>query len=154
MTPEPDDIAIRSWLSEDMPACLAIFDSNVPRFFAPAEREAFETQLRTMDAATYLVLMSNGRVVACGGVTVEAHRAVLSWGMVDRTAHGQGLGRTLTEARLAIARRLPDITEIALATSQHTRAYYERFGFTAEAITPDGFGEGLDRCDMILKLRA
>ncbi|WP_290689762.1 MULTISPECIES: GNAT family N-acetyltransferase [unclassified Haematobacter] len=153
--PVLENIAVRHWLPTDTAACLAIFDSNVPGFFAPSERDAFETHLRTMEPATYLVLLSDERVLACGGLSVdaEAHRAILTWGMVDRAAHRRGLGGKLTEARLALARRLPGITEVALATSQHTRAFYERFGFIAAAVTPDGFGDGLDRWDMVLRLQ-
>lgn len=138
----------------DRAACLGVFDSNVPTFFAPQERAEFSRFLDACDrGAPYLVLVHNGAVVACGGLEIAAHSASLSWGMVDRACHGQGLGTQLTKARLALARSLPDLAEVVLATSQHTRGFYEGFGFAVARVTPDGFGPGLDRWDMRLSLR-
>jgi hypothetical protein len=36
---------VRPYSSADRPACLAVFDSNTPRFFHPGERRNFETFL-------------------------------------------------------------------------------------------------------------
>jgi len=150
------DILSRRYRPGDRTACLAIFDSNTPPFFAPEERAEFGRFLETLERAgwPYLVLTRAGRVVACGGLIVEAEpsRASFTWGMVDRAHHGQGLGTRLTQARLALARELPGIAELVLATSQHSRGFYEGIGFTAQCLTPDGFGPGLDRWDMILRL--
>ncbi len=41
--------------------------------------------------------------------------------------------------------------EIQLDTSQHTYRFFERFGFNVKQISKNGYGEGLDRYDMILK---
>ncbi len=146
----------RPYASRDRSACLAIFDSNLPIFFAPHERDEFCSVLDSTDAKDrpYLVLTRQGAVVACGGLTANTARgqASLAWGMVDRAFHGQGLGTLLTECRLALARATPGIAEVVLATSQHSRGFYERFGSTVSAVTPDGFAPGLDRCDMALRL--
>lgn len=149
------ETVVRPYVPDDLPACLAIFDSNLPTFFSAAEREEFRLFLQDAGAenSLYLVLAQGNVVLACGGLSILPDGlAHLSWGMVDRAHHGQGLGTRLTLARLALARATPGLTQIALATSQHTRRFYEGMGFTALKVTPDGFGPNLDRCDMILRL--
>ncbi len=151
-----NDIVCRPYISEDFFACLAIFDSNVPTFFAPEERSDFCQFLGRTNAkdSFYLVLTRKDSVIACGGLIAETDKrhASLAWGMVDRALHGQGVGSRLTQARLALAQATPNITELVLATSQHTCGFYEGFGFTVSKVTPDGFASGLDRWDMILQL--
>lgn len=152
-----DEVVSRPYVADDLFACLAIFDSNVPTFFVPEERAGFCQFLESIDREDqpYLVLTRNGSVVACGGLAVESERqrASLTWGMVDRASHGQQLGTILTEARLALARAIPDIAELILDTSQHTHGFYEKFGFTVSKVTPDGYAPGLDRWDMTLRLK-
>lgn len=143
----------RPYRAEDRTACLALFDSNTPTYFTPDERPDFDAWLGTMDPATYRVIERDGRVAACGGVAMEPDGATASlcWGMVDQGLHRQGLGQALTQARLNAARAL-GATAVRCDTSHKTRAFYERFGFVVERIEPDGYGPGLDRCEMRLAL--
>ena len=108
------DIVCRPYIFNDRSACLAIFDSNVPTFFAPEERADFCEFLGGINAEDrpYLVLTCQGSVIACGGLNAmtETRQAVLAWGMVERALHGQGLGTRLTRARLALARTMPNIS--------------------------------------------
>ncbi len=146
---------IRPYVTQDHAACLALFDSNVPQFFDRSERAAFERFLEH-DAGTwhYLVIVRAGAVVACGGhaLSIDGRVASFGWGMVDRRLHRQGLGRALTEARLDACRRSAGVARIELDTSQHTRAFYTRFGFGVERVMTDGYGPRLDRWDMALDL--
>ena len=48
------DIISRPFISEDLPACLSIFDSNVPLFFSPEERAEFNDHLENLDASILL----------------------------------------------------------------------------------------------------
>jgi [ribosomal protein S18]-alanine N-acetyltransferase len=41
--------------------------------------------------------------------------------------------------------------EIHLDTSQHTYRFFEKSGFSVKKISKNGYGEGLDKYDMILK---
>jgi ubiquinone/menaquinone biosynthesis C-methylase UbiE len=74
---------LRNFAPADLSACLAIFDSNVPEFFVPAERAAFASFLAALPGP-YLVVQQAGEVVACGGYAVEPGTATadLCWGMV------------------------------------------------------------------------
>jgi ribosomal protein S18 acetylase RimI-like enzyme len=145
--------AARPYVAADRAACLALFDSNAPRFFDPSERAGFEQFLDEM-RWPYQVIEREGRVVACGGHAVEPDGRTVSlcWGMVEQGLHGQGLGRRLTEARLAAARAEPGVTAVRLDTGQHTTGFYERFGFVIERVVSDGYAPGSDRFDMRLDL--
>ncbi|MGE4411509.1 MAG: GNAT family N-acetyltransferase [Sphingobium sp.] len=146
---------IRAYEMQDKQACLALFDSNVPRFFAPSERNDFARFLeKAAFACAYRVIERAGRLAGCGGLAIETDgvTATLCWGMIDNALHRQGLGRLLTEIRLREARETPGIRYVRVNTSQHTRDFYARFGFVTEKVTPDGYGPGLDRWDMALPL--
>ncbi|MEZ5732306.1 MAG: GNAT family N-acetyltransferase [Paracoccaceae bacterium] len=148
---------IRPFRPGDVAACMALFDSNVPAYFAPQERGEFSAFLADVMAgkSPYRVICLDGTVVGCGGLVVEPdqRRASLAWGMVDRSFHRQGLGTVLTEARVALARSLSGVTELRLATSQHSAPFYARFGFACLGVTPDGLAPGLDLWEMALSLR-
>ena len=148
-------ILSRTYRPEDMAGCLALFDSNTPRFFDESEREGFVGFLKDQALRwPYQVITLDGRIVGCGGHAVEADgiSVVLCWGMVDNELHGQGLGRVLTEARIAAARATPGVSRVILNTSQHTQGFYARFDFETQKVTPDGYAPGIDRWDMVLKL--
>jgi len=144
------DIA-RPYDTADREACLALFDSNTPRFFDPSERADFERFLDEM-RWPYQVIARDGRVVACGGHAMEADgkTVAMCWGMVEQGLHGQGLGRRLTEARLAAARAEPGATGARLNTGTLTTGFYERFGFVVERVVKDGYAPGSDQHDMTL----
>lgn len=143
----------RPYDAADREACLALFDSNAPRFFDPSERGDFERFLDEM-RWPYQVIARDGRIVACGGHAVEPDGRTVSlcWGMVEQGLHGQGLGRRLTEARLAAARAEPGVTAVRLDTGQHTTGFYERFAFEITRVVKDGYAPGSDRFDMRLSL--
>ncbi|WP_425612985.1 GNAT family N-acetyltransferase [Xanthomonas rydalmerensis] len=146
---------IRPYAAQDQAACMALFDSNVPQFFDRSERAAFEHFLQHDTGAWhYLVIVRAGTIVACGGHALSADGRVASfgWGMVERRLHRQGLGRALTEARLDACRRSTGVARIELDTSQHTQAFYARFGFSVDRVVANGYGPGLDRWDMALNL--
>lgn len=141
----------RAYTPADRQACLTLFDSNTPRFFDPSERAGFEGFLNEM-RWPYQVIARDGRIVACGGHAVEPNGRTVSlcWGMVEQGLHGQGLGRLLTEARLAAARAEAGVTEVRLDTGALTTGFYERFGFVIEQVVKDGYAPGSDRYDMRL----
>lgn len=140
---------VRAFAPADRAACLALFDSNVPEFFAPHERAEFEQWLN--DPGEYFVLEDGGKVVACGGVWLDPARpqrsAGLSWGMVARDVHRRGYGSRLLAFRLARLWAL-GAAEVHLDTSQHSAPFFARHGFQEVRRVADGFGPGLDRVDM------
>ena len=72
---------LRPYLPTDRPTCLAVFDSNLPRFFAESERADFATFLDKVEAEPepYFVLERDS-VVACGvGYEDSSALICLSW---------------------------------------------------------------------------
>jgi len=146
---------IRPYTDQDAASCLALFDSNTPRFFTVGERSGFMRFLgRYASSWNFHVIERAGSVVACSGYAAGPGpaTATLCWGMVDGVLHRQGLGTTLLMTRLDAIRRAGGIDEVLLDTSQHTQAFYSRFGFTVKQVTRGGYGDGLDRWDMGLSL--
>ena len=148
---------IRTYRPDDFSACLALFNDNVPTFFSAGERADF-VRFLTHHAATwhYQVIERAGQVVACAGYSISTNgtTASLGWGMVHPGLHRQGLGTMLLLARLETLRLTQEIEHVVLDTSQHTQAFYARFGFVVKQIVQDGYGAGLDRWDMALDLKA
>ncbi|GHC52020.1 GNAT family N-acetyltransferase [Neogemmobacter tilapiae] len=147
-------IVTRRYQPSDLAACLAVFDSNLPMYFAPEERTEFYEFLVETDFRfnPFLVLSQNNRCIACGGLNIDGGTASLCWGMVVADLHGQGFGSHLTEVRLELARVTPGLQSVHMITSQHTGAFYQRFGFELSEVTPNGIGVGLDRWAMTLHL--
>ncbi len=136
--------------------CLSIFDSNVPMFFAPQERETFRGFLNRQVHPYYYFVVSDAseKIVACGGMKLELskHSAMLRWDMVNCESHKQGIGTFLTLSRLHLLSQNPDVQMVNVYTSQHTYLFYEGMGFILQHVIPNGIVEGMDEYYMELKL--
>ena len=145
---------LRTYQAADYSGCLAVFDSNVPKFFAPHERAEFAAFLATSTDPYFVVVDDQELVIGCGGYYFNPERAAagLTWGMVNRSLHRQGIGRFLLLARLQrIAQELA-VTSVFINTSQHSYGFFAKVGFVVEAIVENGFAEGLDEYKMTLLL--
>jgi N-acetylglutamate synthase-like GNAT family acetyltransferase len=133
---------VRAYLPEDREACLAVFDSNVaPGFFTPAERAGFARFL-DQPVGAYLVLEHEGRIIGCGGYRAEAGHPVagLSWGMIQRDLHRQGLGRYLLLYRMKEIGRVPGVTTVELRTTPEVAPFFEKYAFRVVGTAADGAG--------------
>ncbi|MGF1908373.1 GNAT family N-acetyltransferase [Vibrio kasasachensis] len=132
--------------------CLVVFDSNLGKYFDSSEREEFIEYLDSLGVSNdYCVYLSQGRVLACGGVNKQSNVATLTWGMVQREFHGKGLGTKLTAFRLSNLKADRDIAKVIIETSQHTEGFYRKQGFLTTNIIKNGFGEGIDCVSMELR---
>jgi GNAT superfamily N-acetyltransferase len=134
---------------------LQVFATNVPTFFRVEERPAFESFLDAPPGRYFVLLDASGAVIGCGGYAMRPGSDVadLCWGMVRRDRHGEGYGRSLANLRIERIREDLGVAEIALNTSQHTVSFYERLGFRAVGVETDGYAPGLDRVEMVMRLR-
>jgi len=148
------DLTIRQYRIDDKPSCLNIFDSNLPKYFDPSERADFASYLDA-PSGHYLVGEINGRLIACGGwgQLPDRSTATLDFGMVHSDYHGTGIGSQMLERRLADMTGIAKIKTVVLDTSQHVAGFFERFGFSETSVVPNGYGPGLHRHNMTLKLR-
>lgn len=146
---------IRPYQLADADACLSVFNSNVPDYFASIERADFAHFLQH-DAlrCAYQLVECDQQIIACGGLSIRADGvAGFCWGMVERSRHRQGFGTQLSLARLQQARQNANVIRVELSTSQHTRAFYQRLGFQVTRVVSNGHGPGLDAVEMTLALR-
>ncbi len=127
-------------------------------FFSPEEEDVAEElvqeRLEQGEASGYLFLMAEaaGELVgyACYGPTPAAEGTYdLYWIAVDPARHNKGLGRLLISATAQRVReaggRLLFAETSGTATYTPTRAFYERTGFTAEAVLKDFYRPGDDK---------
>ena len=142
---------IRAYMPADREACLAIFRSNLPKYFAPEELLLFTNWLDKPGLEDYFVLEVGQQVIGCGGYYTlpELQLANLAWGMIHQEYHGKGYGRQLTEFRLERMREKHPTFERRLSTSQHTFLFYQKMGYRTVEIIKDGFGPGLDKYVML-----
>jgi ribosomal protein S18 acetylase RimI-like enzyme len=134
---------LRPYTATDFDACLAIFDSNVPRFFAPEERAEFIKFLEHPMGAYFVVENELKALIGCGGYGEINGVGMLTWGMVQKELHRQGVGRFLLRERIAhLKAHQPHLREIHMNTSQHSVSFFEREGFRATNVKMNGFAPG------------
>lgn len=146
-----NDLQFRNYRPEDLDAVVEIFRSNIPKYFGPIEEPGLREFLSGR-SEHYYVLEIAGKIVGAGGIDLNADRSVsLCWGMVHNDHLGTGLGKALTDYRIARSREVFGDLPLVIATSQHTEGFYRKYGFVTVEHTPDGFGPGIDICKMRLE---
>ena len=144
---------LRLYIHGDLDSVVAIFRSNIPKYFGEEEEPGLHEFLTTERADDYYVLEVGSQIVGAGGIAfndLESPTVSLCWGMVREDFLGTGLGKELTRFRIELARDKYPGLPITIGTSQHTRGFYEKFGFRLIEHTPNGFGPGIDNCRMRL----
>lgn len=142
---------IRLYQPPDLQAVVAIFRSNIPKYFGPSEEPGLHDFLREYSDEYYVVEV-DGEVVGSGGIALngdlDPQTVSLCWGMVREDHLGTGLGKALTEFRIGFSNEKYPGVAMTIGTSQHTEGFYQKFGFVTVEHTPDGFGPGIDNCRM------
>jgi len=144
-------LAFRQYSAADFEACLRVFRSNMPQYFAESELPEFASFLQSPEGE-YLVAELGGTVAACGGSYLREGVGRLCWGMVDQSQHGSSIGSALLARRLNLLFcHATDVPEVGIDTSQLSSGFFERFGFRTQRVTPDGFANGIDCVAMVLR---
>lgn len=145
---------VRPFSPNDLKAVVAVFRSNIPKYFGPSEEPGLVDFLAERPEHYYVVEV-DGEVVGAGGIGLNNDDTVsLCWGMVHERHLGTGLGKLLTEYRIQRSREVFGDKPMVTSTSQHTEGFYKKFGFVTFEHTPDGFGPGIDICKMRLESEA
>jgi ribosomal protein S18 acetylase RimI-like enzyme len=144
---------IREYQTGDYKACLSVFDSNVPLYFAAAERTSFASFLAQL-TCPFFVAEHESHVVGCGGfyLVPADGLAGLVWGIVACHHQRCGVGSALLRERLRRLAFEPAIRTVRVNTSQHTAAFFQRFGFQTALTIEDHFADGLHQYQMLLRL--
>ncbi|MFK8041131.1 GNAT family N-acetyltransferase [Congregibacter sp.] len=143
--------SFRSFRTDDLQSCLALFDANCPEFFAPNERADYEGFL-SKNPATYIVATRNEKLVAAYGVSSNGQRSSLNWILLARECQGLGLGSTIMKRVVAQAIELKTPV-LCIAASHISAPFFARFSAVAGKTTWDGWGPGMHRVDMELPLK-
>lgn len=145
-------IRIKPFSAIDKPSCLAIFRDNVPDYFAANEEQDFIHFLNQPQPHYYVVCQGN-EVVGCFGITEiqPGTSARVSWIMLARNQQGAGIGRAMVEKCIAIAKE-NNVQQLHIAASHKSERFFKKFGAKSQKVTPDGWGQGMHRVDMTLKL--
>lgn len=140
--------------------CIEMFNSNVPKYFAPSEEDEFKEWLRKHEEEPYWVVETEeGELVGCGGIYfAEEHtkskaefpnEVGFAWGMVDNPYHKKGYGKALSLFRLNYLKENHPKRPIVLRTSQHTYGFFEKLGFSTLEYIKDGWEPGMDKVIMV-----
>lgn len=148
-------LKFREYRPTDRDACIAVFQSNVPRYFRDHELNGF-LEFVDWSGCPYFVLVTDEIIIGCGGFGVRprSDTADLCWGMVDSSHHRKHLGEFLLFARLNRIIREAGVNAVRLGTSQLVDPFFQRFGFAVQGRTTDGIAAGLDEVEMRLELTA
>lgn len=143
----------RPYSSADLEAVVAVFRSNIPKYFTHIEEAGLRDFLRDL-SSDYYVIEKGGEVIGAGGIALNERQppdVSLCWGMVREDHLGIGLGKELTQFRIDLARERYGPMPMVISTSQHTRGFYEKLGFQLTRHEVDGFSPGIDICEMRLE---
>jgi N-acetylglutamate synthase-like GNAT family acetyltransferase len=137
---------IRPYSHLDLDPCLAVFDSNSPRYLDASARRDFEEFL-DQQGCPYFVMEHDGAIVGCGGFSIEPQQALarLLWGMIRFDSHKLGLGRYLLLFRLREITKAGGVQTVHLDAPQQSATFYEKQGFKV-------IGSGMNRVQMVMKL--
>jgi hypothetical protein len=143
MTTSALTVSIRAYAHSDYDSCLGVFDSNVPKYFAPAERSDFVSFLHVPNAE-FVVAEREGSVIGCGGWYSRDLIGRLCWGMIHSAMHRTSAGSALLQFRLDRLFSVTETDEVRFDTSQHTAAFFSKFGFVIDGVESEGFASGID----------
>ncbi|MEP7347534.1 MAG: GNAT family N-acetyltransferase [Gemmatimonadaceae bacterium] len=142
-------LGFRAYRPPDDVECLALFDENCPAFFAPNERDDYQAFLRE-DLSRYEVCVIDDHVVGAFGVFLEAKGLALRWILLSPNVQGKGIGSAIMSRVLEVVRGHGGAV-LHIAASHKSAPFFAKFGAQEVATTPDGFGPGMHRVDMVLK---
>ena len=144
-------VTFRGYLSTDKAACLELFDANCPEYFAPNERKDYENFLEANPENYELCFVAGPLVGAFGLMHESARDRNLRWILLDPSSQGLGIGAMIME-RVILHASESGARVLNIAASHKSAPFFAKFGSTKVTVTANGWGPGLDRVDMVLKL--
>ncbi|NRB46436.1 MAG: GNAT family N-acetyltransferase [Saprospiraceae bacterium] len=140
---------IRKYQSTDRSQVIKVFRQNTPKYFALEEQTDLE-QFLEHNGANYWLIEQEGIIAGCGGIVFSEDQQVgrIAWDFFSPNFQGKGLGRALTEFRLAEIRKNRSVQRIIVRTSQLAYSFYAKFGFDIAKIEEDYWAPGLHLYDM------
>jgi predicted N-acetyltransferase YhbS len=130
--PLPKGLVVRSWQDSDAAACLDLYRLNAPGRFPPGPEKEF-ARLMQKEPETLTVIESDGKVVACGGMTPVHGGGILVYGLIRPEFQNRGIGRLLLVSRIT---RLVSGSPacVCLSAVDGSIGYYSKWGFAEFAL--------------------
>ncbi|MEG0919219.1 MAG: ribosomal protein S18-alanine N-acetyltransferase [Anaerovoracaceae bacterium] len=135
-----DDFILRSATEEDT-AALGQLDQIC--FTDPWSQEAFEGEILGNNLAEYIVAEKNGEIAAYMGMWFIVDEGHITNVAVAPKFRGLGLGRKIVQAMIEYgkAQGLVRFTLEVRASNEIAQNLYKSFGFKAEGIRPEYYGD-------------
>lgn len=141
----------RSYRSTDFSRCVEILEANCPEYFAPNELADYQNFLTSVESG-YEVCIVEGQVRGAFGVFDDGHETKrLNWILLDPKSQGLGIGSRMMERATGIA-RTANAKVLKIAASHKSAPFFSRFGAEVVEVIKDGWGVGMDRVDMELRI--
>ncbi|MFT7686710.1 MAG: hypothetical protein ACI9FB_002056 [Candidatus Azotimanducaceae bacterium] len=145
------NISFRPYTPFDKPVCLALFDKNCPAFFAPNERLDY-TSFLDANRRKYELCLVEGEIVGAFGLIGRGlQRKSLHWILLSPNSHGMGIGSSIMD-RVSTLARTSEVRLITIAASHKSAPFFARFGAIEVSTIENGWGPGMHRVDMELRL--
>ncbi|WP_323788532.1 GNAT family N-acetyltransferase [Psychroserpens sp.] len=145
---------IRAYNKKDKSKLIELLRQNTPDYFDTSEESDFENYLDN-EIEDYFIYEEGTRIKGSGGINYfpEKKLARISWDMVDPNLQGKGIGKKLTQHRINLLNKNPNIELIIVRTSQLVYKFYEKMGFKLEKIEKDFWAKDYDLYQMQMKTK-
>ena len=148
----PLDVNFFEYEARQFKVCLKLFDENCPHYFAENERKDYAYFLKSPPGQYFVGMLGAEPASAFGLIfAADSRRARLTWILVSAKSRGIGVGiKMMNQARQICSER--GITAIDIAASHLSAPFFQKFGTSKIIEIPNGWGPGMHRIDMELKL--
>lgn len=145
------DVVFRAYRTADKAHCLALFDENCPAYFAVNERNDYLDFLNS-DIDGYELCLVEQNIVGAFGVHRDGNNtARLHWILLKTTVQGRGIGSVVMRRVIQRSKAL-SANKVLIATSDKAFLFFESHGATVISEAKNGWGPGMHRLDMELRL--
>ena len=142
-----NQLQFKNYSMESYDHCIGLFDLNCPEFFAPIEKNDYN-QFLNQTKEGYITIHDDSILIGAYGVHKTSVRsASQSWTLIHPDYQSSGIGRLIMQRIFAYMKK-NDIDDLSLSTSQHTEAFFMKFGARRIDFIENGWGEGLHRIEM------
>jgi N-acetylglutamate synthase-like GNAT family acetyltransferase len=145
------DMKFKEYTSLNYNDCLELFELNCPSFFAEEERDDYKQYLK-FNSDRYLLGYKENSIVCCFGIGNNSEGiSCLRWIMVHPNFYNRGYGNAMMSY---LMNHVIDKAQkkILISTSQHTEAFFSKYGATKLNFIKDGWGKAMHRIDMEVTL--
>ncbi|MBT6027421.1 MAG: GNAT family N-acetyltransferase [Porticoccaceae bacterium] len=145
------NIIFRSYASADKAVCLGLFDANCPEFFAPNERVDY-AEFLDANPFDYELCLTEDKVAGAFGLSEHGlQQKSLNWILLNPRSQRLGIGSVIMSRISAVALD-SGASLINIAASHKSSPFFAKFGAIEIATIDNGWGSGMHRVDMELRL--